>query len=60
MRRQRIPATKEQVEERIKKEFPDGATQGQVKQFLSSFKSEFEVEEREYEVKISAAARPQA
>jgi hypothetical protein len=48
--------TREQVEERIKKELPNGATQGQVKQFISSFKPEFEVDEREYEVKASAAA----
>lgn len=45
--------TQEQVEERIKKELPNGATQEQVKQFISSFKSEFEVDERVYEVKTS-------
>ena len=43
--------TQEQVEERIKKELPIGATQEQVKQFISYFKSEFDVDERVYEAK---------
>lgn len=48
--------TQEQVEERIKKELPTGATQEQVKQFISSFKSEFTVEEREYQPEASTAS----
>lgn len=48
--------TQEQVEERIKKELPTGATQEQVKQFISSFKSEFTVDEREYRPEVSTAS----
>ena len=46
--------TQEQVEERIKKDLPAGATQEQVKQFLASFKPEFEVEECEYSAEVSS------
>lgn len=48
--------TQEQAEERIKKELPIGATQEQVKQFISSFKPSFEVDEREYDAKASTTA----
>jgi len=48
--------TQEQVEERIKKELLVEATQRQVSQFLASYKSEFEVEEREYKTEISIAS----
>ena len=51
-----FPLTQRQVEERIKKELPSGATQQQIQQFLSSFKPEFEVEEREYQPEVSTAS----
>ncbi len=48
--------TQKQVEERIKKDLPIGAAQEQVRQFISSFKPRFEVDEREYETKASTTA----